>query len=147
MTLKHILALIAVMNKNRPRIPPPREAETRGGAVAHRQHFTRGHISLQEGPYFKVESRISSTATPMLTKQQLVTSMLEWPVEAAGQGAAGLPREPCQEGWRRQRSPGHLCPLGCVLTTALDPEGSHPNKLSREWKGKGSTRGRRHFFF
>lgn len=83
----------------------------------------------------------------MLTKQQLVTSMLEWPVEAAGQGDAGLPRAPCQEGWRRQRSPGHLCPLGCVLTTALDPEGSHPNKLSREWKGERLHTGSTAFIF
>lgn len=56
----------------------------------------------------------------MLIKHQLVITALEWPIEANGQGAAGLPRELCQEGWRRQRSPSHLCPLGCALTTALD---------------------------
>lgn len=82
---------------------------------------TRRCISLQEEPYFKAEHHISSWATPKLTKQQLVTAVLEWPIEAVGQGAAGLPSEPCQEGWRRQRSPSHLCPLGCVLTTALGP--------------------------
>lgn len=37
----------------------------------------------------------------------------------------------CQEGWSRRRSPGHLCPLDCVLTTAPDPE-RRPNKPSRE---------------
>lgn len=89
--------------------------------MAHQHRFTRSWISLQEEPYFKVEDHISSRATPMLTKHQLVIAVLEWPIEAAGQGAAGLPREPCQEGWRMQRSPSHLCPLGCVLTTALGP--------------------------
>lgn len=69
---------------------------------------------------FKVESHNSSWATPILTKHQLVITVLEWPIEAMGQGAASLPRRPWQEGWRRQRRPSHLCPLGCVLTTALD---------------------------
>lgn len=67
----------------------------------------------------------------MLTKHQLVIAVLEWPIEAASQGAAALPREQCQEGWSRRRSPGHLRPLDCVLTTAPDPE-NHPDKPSRE---------------
>lgn len=99
---------------------------------------TRRCISLQEEPYFKAERHISSWATPKLTKQQLVTAVLEWPIEAAGQGAAGLPSEPCQEGWRRQRSPSHLCPLGCVLTTALGP--GDPTQTSRAGGGRGGTR-------
>lgn len=112
--------------------------------VAHRRRFTRCCIPQQEEPYFKVESHISSWATPMLTKHQLVIAVLEWPIEAAGQGAAALPREPCQEGWRRQRSPSHLCPLGCVLTTALGP--GDPTQTSRGERGKGGTRrGQGHF--
>ncbi|KAK5902310.1 hypothetical protein CesoFtcFv8_007577 [Champsocephalus esox] len=61
---------------------------------------------------FKVETHISSWATLMLTKHQLVIAVFEWPIEAARQGAAVVPKESCQEGWRRQRSPSHLCPLG-----------------------------------
>lgn len=36
-------------------------------------------------------------ATPMLTKLHALIAVLEWPIEAAGQGAASLPSEPCQE--------------------------------------------------
>lgn len=75
----------------------------------------------------------------MLTKHQLVIAVLEWPIEAAGQGAAALPREQCQEGWSRRRSPGHLCTLDCALTTAADPE-NHPNKPSRETADGGRRR-------
>lgn len=74
----------------------------------------------------------------MLTKHQLVIAVLEWPNEAASQGAAVLPREPCQEGWRRQRSPSHLCPLGCVLTTALGP--GDPTQTNQGERGRGGTR-------
>lgn len=101
-------------------------------------HFTRCWISLQERPYFRVESHNSSWATPVLTKHQLVITVLEWPTEASSQGAALLPREQCQEDWRRQRrATSHLCPLGCKLTAALTPR--IPPKQDKERKRKHHT--------
>lgn len=47
--------------------------------------------------------------------------------------------------WRKQRNPSHLCPLGCVLTTAPAP--GDPTQTSRgERGGRGGTReGQGHF--
>lgn len=114
--------------------------------IAFASHTSTGRvlvITSQVPGFLYRRSHISSWATLMLTKHQLVITVLEWPIEATGQGAAGVPKEPCQEGWGRQRSPSHLCPLGCVLTTALGPWESHPNKTRR---GRGGTRqGQGHF--
>ncbi|CAB1460706.1 unnamed protein product [Pleuronectes platessa] len=99
--------------------------------------MTQQYVITSEKTYFKVESYISTQATPVLTKPHLVIAVLEWPIEEAGQGAASLPSVPCQEGQRMQRSPSHLCPLGCVLTTALDP--GDTTETSRGEREEGET--------
>lgn len=106
------------------------------------QRFTRCWIS---GAAIFQSCHNSSWGHPGANKAPTAdySTALEWPIEANGQGAADLPREPCQEGWRRQRSPSHLCPLGCVLTTALD---SGDPTQTRRREGRGGTRhGQGHF--
>lgn len=95
----------------------------------------------KDKPFFKVESQKSSWAIPMLTKHRMVITVLEWPIKASSQGAACLPREPCQEGWRRQSRPSHLCPLGSVLTATLAlgiPPKQGKEKTARHHSGSRS---------
>lgn len=44
----------------------------------------------------------------------------------------------CQRGWRKQRSPDHLCPLDFVLTTALGP--GDPTQTSKKEEGEAPVR-------
>ncbi|TNN63289.1 hypothetical protein EYF80_026540 [Liparis tanakae] len=100
--------------------------------IAHPRCFTRCWISLEEEPYFKVESHISFWATPMLTKHQLVISVFEWPIEADGQEAAALPRGP-----ETAEEPRPPVPIRLRADNCTGPWGSHPNKLRREREGDG----------
>lgn len=43
-----------------------------------------------------------------------------------------------------RRSPSHLCPLGCVLTSALGPRDTTPNRLRRERGRSGTRQGQGH---
>jgi len=137
LTQRHVIAMRAVENET---VFTSTSTRTRQNSD---HHFTRCRVSLQEEPHFKLERHNSSWATPMLTKHQLVITVLEWPIKANSQEAAGLPREPCQEGWRRQRTASHLWPLGCVLTAALALR--IPPKQDKE-RTRRHRRGSRSFF-
>lgn len=66
----------------------------------------------------------------MLTKHQLVISVFEWPIEADGQEAAGLPR-----GLEKAEEPQPPVPIRLRADNCTGPWGSHPNKLRREREG------------
>ncbi|KAM7396669.1 hypothetical protein PAMP_019693 [Pampus punctatissimus] len=73
------------------------------------------------GAIFQSESHISSSATPMLTKHQLVIAVLEWPIEAAGQGAAGLPRRAMPRELEKAEEPQPPVPIRLCADNCTGP--------------------------
>lgn len=76
----------------------------------------------------------------MLAEHQLVSAASEWPIGAASQGAAGLPK-----GMENAEEPQPPVPIRLSADNCTRPEGSHPNKPRRKRKERHQT-GSRSFF-
>lgn len=95
MTQQHVITLLGVEAEEIHTVLSPRSSS--------------GRHTL---PYFLscFESHISSWATLMLTKHQLVIAVLEWPIKADGQGAAGVPKRAMP----REAGEGRGAPATCA---------------------------------